>query len=120
MVAGVLSGRQPDEVVLFRRSQGERHAGVWEFPGGKLEPGESLEAALIREWMEELRLVIKVAEHICTVSDRRIRLHAFRVLSDGSAPSLTVHDSAKVVSVDAAPPEPINQVDRQVFNALKV
>ena len=120
MVAGVLSGQQPNEVILFRRAQDQRHAGVWEFPGGKLEPGETLEAALIREWMEELCLSIEVIEHICTVSDRRIRLHAFRVSSDGSTPSFTVHDSAKVVSLDAAPPEPINQVDRQVFTALNV
>jgi 8-oxo-dGTP diphosphatase len=45
----------PDgRVLLARRPEGKHLAGLWEFPGGKVNPGESPEAALIRELAEEL------------------------------------------------------------------
>lgn len=45
----------PDgRVLLAQRPEGKSMAGLWEFPGGKVEPGESPEAALVRELQEEL------------------------------------------------------------------
>ena len=53
VVAGVI--RDPrGRILLARRTEGRDLAGLWEFPGGKLEPGESPEAALQRELHEEL------------------------------------------------------------------
>ena len=49
-----------DKVLITRRPDGKRHAGFWEFPGGKVDPGESPEEALHRELREELDAEIKV------------------------------------------------------------
>ncbi|SFP62045.1 (deoxy)nucleoside triphosphate pyrophosphohydrolase [Sphingomonas rubra] len=53
VVAGALV-RDDGRVLLQRRGAGKEHAGLWEFPGGKVEPGETPEAALARELAEEL------------------------------------------------------------------
>ncbi|WP_317992764.1 8-oxo-dGTP diphosphatase MutT [Bartonella gliris] len=45
---------QDNRVLLAERPQGKSLAGLWEFPGGKVEPGETPEASLIRELEEEL------------------------------------------------------------------
>jgi 8-oxo-dGTP diphosphatase len=44
---------------VTQRPEGKQLAGLWEFPGGKLDPGERPEAALIRELHEELGLMVK-------------------------------------------------------------
>ncbi len=46
-------------VLVTQRPEGKALAGLWEFPGGKLEPGEQPEAALIRELHEELAITVK-------------------------------------------------------------
>jgi 8-oxo-dGTP diphosphatase len=53
------------EIFATQRGYGE-FEGLWEFPGGKIEPGESCEVALVREIQEELGVDIKVGELICT------------------------------------------------------
>ncbi len=52
----------PDgRVLIAQRPEGKSMAGLWEFPGGKVETGELPEAALIRELSEELGITVKVA-----------------------------------------------------------
>lgn len=56
LVAAVALVDRDGRVLLAQRPEGRSMAGLWEFPGGKLEPGESPEAALIRELHEELAI----------------------------------------------------------------
>ena len=60
VVAAALFDRE-GRVLIARRPPGKQLAGLWEFPGGKVEPGESPEAALIREVKEELDLTVDEA-----------------------------------------------------------
>jgi 8-oxo-dGTP diphosphatase len=48
-----------DRILVAQRPPGKQLAGLWEFPGGKVDPGERPEAALIRELREELGIEVK-------------------------------------------------------------
>jgi len=52
--------RRQGKILICRRGEGGTCAFLWEFPGGKLEPGETMEKCLIRECKEELDIIIKV------------------------------------------------------------
>ena len=85
-----------------RRAPSEKHAGWWEFPGGKFEEGEDAAACLIREIMEELELEVEIGDSIgiwiFDHGDVVVRLHVMecRILSGDM--KLHVHD--KVVWCD--------------------
>ena len=51
-----------DAVLVARRGPSEAAAGQWELPGGKFEPGESLQEAVVREWMEELGFQVEAGD----------------------------------------------------------
>jgi len=57
VVAAMMSDRS-GRWLLQKRPPGKRHAGLWEFPGGKVEPGESPRVALVRELNEELTITV--------------------------------------------------------------
>jgi mutator protein MutT len=67
--------------LVTRRIAGAHLEGYWEFPGGKCDPGETLEACLCRELFEELGVPAEVGEEIFLVThaypDRTVRIHFF-------------------------------------------
>jgi len=69
--------------LLTSRPEGKVYAGYWEFPGGKLEPGETVEEALRRELQEEIGLTIGSAqpwrEQLVDYPHARVRLHFCKV-----------------------------------------
>ena len=60
------TGESTHEILATQRGYGE-FAGGWEFPGGKVEPGESPEDAIVREIREELDIKIEVERYIDTI-----------------------------------------------------
>jgi 8-oxo-dGTP diphosphatase len=77
-------------VLIARRPPGARHAGEWEFPGGKVEEGETGPQCLARELEEELGLTVEVGrllgEVVHDYGDLRVRLMAFQASITGGAP----------------------------------
>ncbi|MBO4263391.1 MAG: (deoxy)nucleoside triphosphate pyrophosphohydrolase [Bacteroidales bacterium] len=66
--------RKGDEIFATRRGYGE-WKGWWEFPGGKLEPGETPEQALVREIREELDTEIRIDKFLATIHWDYPRFH---------------------------------------------
>lgn len=68
---------------LARRAPGKDQAGLWEFPGGKIEPGETAQHCLQREMLEEFGVRVAVGEHLLTTTHaypaRSVTLIAFRI-----------------------------------------
>ncbi|AGA69050.1 ADP-ribose pyrophosphatase [Desulfitobacterium dichloroeliminans LMG P-21439] len=92
------------QVLIARRAPGEKHAGGWEFPGGKVEVGESPEECLRRELFEEFGVEVEVKEFVMesvyTYPQGSIRLLAYQVNILRGEPQLRVHDCYEWVNTD--------------------
>lgn len=82
VAAGVLKNTR-GKVLLAQRAAASHQGGLWEFPGGKIEPGEQVEAALHRELQEELGVHIERCRPLIRIShnygDREVILHTWLV-----------------------------------------
>ena len=101
VIAAIL--RRGDAVLLTRRAPGEKVAGFWEFPGGKVDPGETPEVSLARELFEELSLVcaigLKVAESEYQYAHGAFIIQAYEAVIESGTLALSVHDRAEWVEI---------------------
>lgn len=101
VVAAII--RSNELILLTRRKQGEKLAGYWEFPGGKIEENETLSLCLEREIKEELNITIKagkrVASSIYNYTHGKIELIALTTEIISGTIHLTVHDKADWVAI---------------------
>jgi 8-oxo-dGTP diphosphatase len=71
---------QPRRVLAARRARSNALRGRWEFPGGKVEPGETVEAALIREVQEELDVTLMLGEEITPTGEAWMTISSHLIL----------------------------------------
>lgn len=105
---GIVDSLQnPTKILVAQRSAPKALAGLWEFPGGKVEPGESCVQALHRELREELGIAVEAGAEIVTDHRQGWRLNeqaAMRVwlveISDGRPQPLEDHSELRWVPID--------------------
>ena len=115
--------RVGDRVLLAQRPEGKAQAGLWEFPGGKIEPGETPEAALARECREELAVSIENPRVLTSVvhryPERTIRLILMECrLAPGSVPVPQEHQRVAWVAPAQMPAMALCPADRELLPAL--
>lgn len=125
VVGAALVRTGPDgvrRVLVSRRTDPPHLAGFWEFPGGKVDPGETDAEALVRELREELHLDTAVEDRLG--DDLRIgetavlRVYLARVLSDGE-PALVDHDAHRWLAADELDDVVWIPVDRPLVEQLR-
>lgn len=112
LVAAAIARRE-GRILVTRRAAGQNLAGMWEFPGGKLEPAETPQACIIRELREELGVGASagevLTESVYEYPGGAIRLIGVEVELEAGDFQLTVHDAfvwlepAQLLSVALAP-----------------
>ena len=100
VTAGILV--REGRVLIAQRGANDRMAGFWEFPGGKIEAGETPRACLQRELREELALATEIGASLGTSihhnGDLTIELMAFRAFVRGGEPLCLIHQDCRWVT----------------------
>lgn len=94
--AGIVYDRE-GRILICQRGEGRNNAHLWEFPGGKLEPGESPEDCLVRELAEELSLPVTVRSIRCQREAQGILFH-FIDADTAALPVPTEHEDVRFVT----------------------
>jgi 8-oxo-dGTP diphosphatase len=109
-------------LLIAQRPQGKHMAGRWEFPGGKVSPGESERTALSRELREELGIEVRAARHCMRLKhaypDRTVELSLWIVHSYAGTPAPLDHQGLRWVPSAELPAADLLEADRPFVAAL--
>lgn len=91
------------KILICQRADDSSMGGLWEFPGGKLEPSETLEECIVRECREELSIDLSVTDTFAQTKyqypDKLINFTFFNAVINGGTIKMNVHKDIKWVSV---------------------
>lgn len=120
VVAGVAV--KDGSVFLARRCANDTLGGMWEFPGGKTEKGESPAEALAREFLEEFGATIRVGDHlgdsVYEYPHGSICLSAYRIEFASPITEIRAHDKIAWVSLGELPTYPLAPADDFIMRYL--
>ena len=121
-VAAAVIERPDGTFLLACRPEGKPYPGYWEFPGGKIEPGEDPRAALARELKEELGIEVREATpwitRVYAYTHATVRLHFFRVTAWGGEPQPLEDQAISWQHIEAPEVEPMLPANAPVLAAL--
>ncbi len=114
---------QGDRFLACQRPAHKARGLLWEFVGGKVEPGETLQQALIRECREELDITIGVDDvfmQVChTYPDLTVHLTLFHAHIRSGTPQLLEHAAMKWITVEEIDTLEFCPADREILEKLK-
>lgn len=112
-----------DKFMICQRPAHKARGLLWEFVGGKVEPGESKEAALIRECREELGVTVSVGEVFLDVlheyPDLTVHLTLFHAAIAAGVPQKLEHEDIQWISVSQIPDYDFCPADVEILEKLK-
>ena len=123
MIVGVVGAAlvRDGRVLASRRTDPPRLAGLWEFPGGKVEPGETDEQALVRELREELGVEASVGNRLgpdLPIGETAVlRVYVCRIVT--GEPMLVDHDEHRWLAADELDDVPWIEVDLPLLPDLR-
>ncbi|CRZ34039.1 8-oxo-dGTP diphosphatase [Herbinix hemicellulosilytica] len=114
------------KILIAQRKESQKLAGKWEFPGGKVEAGETLRECLIREIKEELGITIEVDDLFAEIKYRydieeigTINLYVFKARRIGGEYKLTAHSQIKWVRPEELEDYDFVPADTSIIKKLK-
>jgi 8-oxo-dGTP diphosphatase len=121
VVAAVLRDER-GRVLIAQRPAGKHMGGYWEFPGGKIAPGESSEQALTRELAEELGVALRRCHPLLQLrhdyADRVVELEVFAVDEYGGEPAGREAQALKWVAATKLGAQALLPADRPIVDVL--
>jgi 8-oxo-dGTP diphosphatase len=120
VTAGIIEGN--GKVLIGRRKPGKHMGGKWEFPGGKIEPGETPEQSLARELSEELGVQAQVGQFLGRAffdgEGVSLELLVYRVEGVEGVPALREHEELRWVRPEELRSYDLADSDRAVVEKL--
>ena len=113
--------RRDDRFLICQRPEGKNCALLWEFPGGKIEPGETGENCIVRECTEELDLSLlvkrKLTDVIMDYPDKTVHLHFFLCRIREGEPVLKEHHAFAWIRPEEAGAYSFCPADRKMLES---
>lgn len=111
------------QVLIAKRLKTDSFGGLWEFPGGKIEEGETPEKCLIREFDEEFGMKIKVGPFFCASIDditpnSTVEIHSYFVKPTSKLRKMTAHEEWRWISIEDLPKFKFPPADTAILNKL--
>ena len=122
VVAAIIKNSD-NKILIAQRNLKKSQGGLWEFPGGKIEPNETKEAAIIREIKEELNMDITCDsyfdEKVYEYPDKTIKLIALNCSMLGTSYEVLEHEQIKWISINEFNDYQFAPADIYFINKLK-